>query len=55
MALNAKVKVKPESNELTAEEFIVSKIGFGSYKHIYSLPEVIAFMEEYAKYRNGKS
>ena len=55
MALNAKVKVKIESNELNAWQFIKSEIGFDAYKELYATSEVIAFMEEYAKYRNGKA
>ena len=53
--LNAKVKVKPESNELNSWQFIKSKIGFDAYKELFATSEVIELMAEYAKYKNGKA
>jgi len=57
--LNAKVKVKPASNELTAEQWLKETIGIANFATFnlqgYSMYETFAFMEAYAKYKNGKA
>ena len=58
MALNAKVKVKTESNELDAETFLRKKLGLANFSFFpksYSQSAIIELMEEYAKYKNGKA
>jgi len=60
MALNAKVKVKTESNELNAEQWLIKKISLAETKdrpilNGFSRLDTIIFMEAYAKYRNGKA